>query len=103
MSVSVVTKKKRKSRKGAPFFWRILIRFDQNGKLASSGSANCPDADVVQSAYRTDLSYLFCHIFGTWKPCILPDVKSNHEGKRNRKACRWECRFEKSEEAKARL
>ena len=81
MSVSVVTKKKRKSRKGALLFWRILIRFDQNDELASSGSANCPDADVAQSAYRTDLSYLFCHIFGTWKPCILPTINSNDVGK----------------------
>jgi hypothetical protein len=34
-----------------------LISLNQNGKLAGSGSPNCPDTDVVQPVERADLTY----------------------------------------------
>lgn len=45
-----------------------LISSDQNGKLASSGSTNCPDTDDAQPVERADLPRLLRRMHGTWKP-----------------------------------
>ena len=68
MFVSVVTVNKRKR---TDTLEPKMVSWQVQGLITAL------NANVAQPAQRTDLSHLFYYIDGTWKPQILPIIKSN--------------------------